>query len=143
MLNYTLHSFALRFIGLREISTPGHDHPFIQWCHSLCNLGFDQLDEVPWCSSIMVGWCWMLTLPNPRSAMSRSWLPIGRIVQNEEATVGFDVVVMKRGDPPSGHVGIFCGWQGEKVYLLGGNQSNSVNVSLFPKSDILGIRRLM
>ena len=51
--------------------------------------------------------------------------------------MGFDVVVLRRGkanqpDPDvidaPGHVGLFAGREGSKILVLGGNQSDSVNV---------------
>jgi len=41
-----------------------------------------------------------------------------------------------------GHVGFYAGVEGSKVMLLGGNQGDSVSVSRYPKTQILGIRRL-
>lgn len=42
-----------------------------------------------------------------------------------------------------GHVGFFAGYEMGTIYLLGGNQGDSVNVSPYPKSRLLGIRRLV
>lgn len=75
-----------------------------------------------------------------------------------EAKTGFDVVILKRGgtnepgpevlDAP-GHVGFYAGAEADPmrgaegyILLLAGNQSDQVNVSRFPMSQILGIRRL-
>ncbi|MDQ1255853.1 MAG: hypothetical protein QG656_447, partial [Candidatus Hydrogenedentes bacterium] len=64
---------------------------------------------------------------------------------------GFDVVVLKRGTGSQpgpevikapGHVGFFSGREGNEVLMLGGNQSDSVNVTRYESSRILGIRRL-
>jgi hypothetical protein len=43
-----------------------------------------------------------------------------------------------------GHVGFFAGLDGgPRAPGLGGNQSDAVNVSSYPRSRILGIRRLL
>jgi hypothetical protein len=69
----------------------------------------------------------------------------------EEAEIGFDVVIFKRGSgnqpgpdviEAPGHVGFFAGREGNRVLVLGGNQSDSVNVSRYPSRRLLGIRRL-
>jgi hypothetical protein len=41
-----------------------------------------------------------------------------------------------------GHVGFYAGTEGSKVLVLGGNQSDEVNISRYPKNRILGIRHL-
>jgi len=60
-------------------------------------------------------------------------------------------VILKRGpgeqpgpeviDAP-GHVGLFAGFDATRVLLLGGNQSDTVQVSQYARDRILGIRRL-
>ena len=66
-------------------------------------------------------------------------------------SAGFDVVILKRGKAKQpgpdvieapGHVGLFAGREGNSVLVLGGNQSDAVNVKRFPASRVLGIRRL-
>ena len=149
----TLYDFATRFVGMKEI-VGDTDNGFISWAHSLCGLGHDTPDEVPWCSSWLNALAWMLRLPRSKSAAARSWLEVGVPVlgPSDVPRVGFDVVILKRGggDQPGpevtrgapGHVGLFAGIEDDKVLILGGNQSNEVNIQRFPKNRILGIRRL-
>ena len=82
----------------------------------------------------------------------RSWLLVGRPLSLEEAAAGFDVVILKRGksNQPGpdvieapGHVGLFAGREGNRILVLGGNQSDAVNVKGFPANRLLGIRRLV
>ncbi len=42
-----------------------------------------------------------------------------------------------------GHVGFFAGVEEKSVLVLGGNQSDEVNVSPFPVARVLGVRRLL
>ena len=76
---------------------------------------------------------------------------MGRSVTIDAAEAGFDVVILKRGKAKQpgpdvieapGHVGLFAGREGNSVLVLGGNQSDAVNVKRFPASRVLGIRRL-
>ena len=140
----TAFALANRFVGqIKEL--PGQqDHPFIQWCHSLCHLGMHQPDEVPWCSSFVNAVAWMLTLPRSGSAAARSWLAVGLPVESlPQAVVGFDVVVFKRGTNPAlGHVGFYGGHTDTQVFCLGGNQGNAVSLAAFPVRDLVAIRRL-
>jgi len=94
---------------------------------------------------------WLLRLPRSKSLLARSWLTIGEVIELEDAEAGFDVVIFKRGggnqpgphvvDAP-GHVGFFAGIEGRNILLLGGNQGDSVSIGSYPKSRLLGVRRL-
>ena len=110
-------------------------------------------DEVPWCSGFVNYICWLLRLPRSKSLRARSWLTVGRAIRLDEAEPG-DVIVLKRGggDQPGpevieapGHVGFFAGFDtvaAEWVQVLGGNQSDGVNVREYSTERLLGVRRL-
>ena len=149
-IEITAFAMAQRFIGVREVSGSSSNP------HVLAMLKLDQEwpegDDVPWCSAFLNYDMWLLRLPRSKNLRARSWLNVGHSVQVDEVRVGFDVVVLKRGgsNQPGpdvieapGHVGLFSGLEGSKVLVLGGNQSDSVNVSRYPASRILGIRRVV
>jgi uncharacterized protein (TIGR02594 family) len=95
-------------------------------------------DETPWCSAF-ANWCMRQAgLKGSGEANARSWLTWGRKV---DAPVHGCIVVLKRGtSPTSGHVGFYIETHGEKIVVLGGNQSNTVKLSNYPKADVLGYR---
>ena len=141
---------AERFIGISEVEGSTHN-PQI-----LAMLRLDQAwpegDEVPWCSAFINYIAWLLRLPRSKNLRARSWLQIGRAIAIQEAAPGFDVVVIKRGggNQPGpevieapGHVGLFAGMSEDFIWMLGGNQSNSVNISPFKMDRLLGVRRLL
>lgn len=146
----TLFELAQRFVGeVKEV--PGAaSSPFIQWCFESCGFDGETPDETPWCSAFVNRLCWLLRLPRSKSARARSWLAVGVPVTAHEARPG-DVVVLKRGtgtqpgpevlDAP-GHVGLFAGYDGTKVHVLGGNQGDAVSVAAFSAGQVLGIRRI-
>lgn len=143
-MNVTLYSQAQRYVGVRELAGP-HDHPLIRWWLSLCFDGQLELhDEVPWCSAFLNGMAWELGLARSKSALARTWLQVGTPVPLERARLGYDVVVLWRGDKasPAGHVGLYAG-RDDGVLLLGGNQSNAVSLATFPVDRVLGVRRLL
>lgn len=148
-LEMTAYDIAQRFAGVSEVDG-STSNPHILAMLRLDNT-WPEGDHVPWCSAFMNYVAWILRLPRSKSLRARSWLLIGRPVALEHAEIGFDVVILKRGkgNQPGpeiieapGHVGFFAGIEGSKVLILGGNQSDTVNISHYPANHILGIRRL-
>jgi uncharacterized protein (TIGR02594 family) len=152
-IEITAFELAQRYSNIKEVAG-NVSNPLI-----LAMLKLDQKwpddDKVPWCSAFMNWICWNLRLPRSKSLRARSWLLVGEEVDANDMKVGFDVVILKRGagSQPGpevikapGHVGFFAGWStlgtSSSVLLLGGNQSDSVNVSPYDSNRILGVRRL-
>ena len=149
-MDVTAFQIAERFIGIKELPG-GEDNPFVMSMLKLDN-DWPQHDEVPWCSGFANYVAWLLRLPRSKSLMARSWLQVGRPVELEDAQVGYDVCIFKRGSGTQpgpdvikapGHVAFYAGVEGTKVHVLGGNQGDSVSVSRYPKSRLLGVRRLI
>lgn len=140
----TPYALAQRFVGeIRELPGGSH-HPFIQWAHMLCGLGYDQPDETPWCSAFVNAIAWVLNLPRSKSAAARSWLNVGQVITLDYAVPGADVVILRRGsNPAQGHVGFYAAHDSQHVHILGGNQGNTVSIAAFPIADVIGVRRLV
>ncbi|MCL1037988.1 TIGR02594 family protein [Shewanella submarina] len=148
-IQLTAFDLATRFTGIKEIEG-FDDNPQIMAMLKLDN-SWPENDEVPWCSAFTNYIAWLLRLPRSKSLRARSWLKVGIPIPADEAEVGFDVVILKRGKGAQpgpdvikapGHVGFFAGFDGNDVLMLGGNQSDEVNVGRYPASKLLGIRRL-
>lgn len=96
-------------------------------------------DSIPWCGlfvgvvAVRAGW-WKQMPKTPLWA--RSWLEFG-----QRATIPSlgDVLVFKRGE--GGHVGFYVGEDAFAYHVLGGNQSDAVNITRVEKSRLLGARR--
>lgn len=140
---------AQRFVGTREVAGT-MSNPLILAFLRL-DTSWPDKDDVPWCSAFANFCCWLIRVARSKSLAARSWLAVGIAKTLEEAVVGFDVIILKRGvgeQPGSevlnapGHVGFFAGLDGDAVLVLGGNQSDSVSVARFPRSQVLGVRRL-
>lgn len=139
---------AQRFVGIREVGG-SVDNPQIMAMLKLDN-DWPEADEVPWCSAFANYVCWLLRLPRSKSLRARSWLLVGRGISLDEAVPG-DIIVLKRGrgEQPGpevieapGHVGFYAGRSGDLIEVLGGNQSDTVKVSRYPRADLLGVRRI-
>lgn len=149
VIHTSAFEIAERFVGIEEV--PGMEsNPMIL---AMLKLDGDwpEDDSVPWCSAFLNWVCWLLRLPRSKSYRARSWLNVGQAIDVLDAEPGFDIVILKRGsgDQPGpevieapGHVGFYAGHLGNKIELLGGNQGDSVKVSRYDSSRILGIRRL-
>ena len=110
-------------------------------------------DEVPWCSAFVNYVAFLSNVTRSKSLMARSWLKVGVSIDVMDAVRGYDVVVMSRGggNQPGpdiinapGHVGFFSHFDSSgNIYVLGGNQNDSVNVKKFGVELVLSVRRLM
>lgn len=154
-MEVTAYDLAQRFVGTKEVSG-ATANPTI-----LSMLRLDDAwpadDSVPWCSAFVNYIAWLLRLPRSKNLAARSWLAIGVPVSLDDARVGFDVVVLKRGDHdagsdvvhadgtfPPGHVGFFSHYDAfnNRVQVLGGNQHDAVSLQVFPVTKVLGVRRI-
>lgn len=97
--------------------------------------------KVAWCAAFLNATFAQLGIEGTDSNMARSFLEWG--VEVSEPQLG-DVVVLRRDGPGGweGHVGLFQGFDDNgSILLLGGNQSDSVNVQAYGADDLLGYRR--
>ena len=132
----TAYQIATGEIGQKEIIGAGNNPRVVEY-HQSTTLKATS-DDVPWCSSF-VNWCvTQAGLRGTNSAAARSWLDWGQVV---DLPIEGDIVIFKRGNPPSGHVAFFVKSSGDLVYVLGGNQSDQVKISAYKRGDVLGYRR--
>jgi uncharacterized protein (TIGR02594 family) len=130
---------ALGEYGVKEIPGPAHAPRILEYLRT-CSIGPQGGDETPWCSAFC-NWCMVhSSYRGTASAAARSWLAWGTRV-----TVPYvgAVTVLSRHDPKNpnaGHVGFFVRREGTNVWLLSGNQSNSVCIEPYPIARILEFR---
>lgn len=129
-------------IGIKEVSGSG-DNPRIveyQKYSTVKNL-FGWADSVPWCATFA---CWVLEMvgmTSTNSARARSFEQWG--VSVKDNPLPGDIVVFWRDSLASGngHVTFFLKRSGNMLYCLGGNQSDSVNISAYSADRLRDIRR--
>ena len=130
----TPYEYAKAELGQKEIKGLENNPRIVEY-HQTTSLRATT-DEVSWCSSF-VNWCHKQAgIAGTDSAAARSWLRWGKAVEPVEGCV----VVFKRGAPPSGHVGFMVKRDGTHVWVLGGNQSDQVKISVYKAADVLGYR---
>jgi uncharacterized protein (TIGR02594 family) len=128
---------AKKEIGVREVTGLDHNPRILEY-HSKTALKATT-DEVSWCSAFVCFIFESCGIRSTRDAWARSWLKWGYPMKSPEMGC---VVVLWREHPDSwkGHVGLWTGQDDLYVYVLGGNQNNLVNISKYPKKQVLGYR---
>jgi len=149
-LHVTPFEVAQRFIGIEEVGGPVSNPQLLAMLRLDASWVND--DETPWCSAFVNYVAWLLRLPRSKSLAARSWLSVGVPITLDMAEPNADVAVLSRGPHPQpgpsvlaapGHVGFYAAEADDTVWLLGGNQDDSVSVAPFSRSRVLGVRRLL
>ena len=125
---------AFSELGIKEINGDGSNARIDEYLKSV-----DQPsdDSIPWCSAY-VNWVMRISgYKGTDNPAARSWLKWGVSCEPELGCI----VVLKRGSSWQGHVGFYLNDEGNRIYILGGNQSNMVCVKSFLKSDVLDYRK--
>lgn len=133
---------ASRYIGLREASGPD-SHPLIRkWIAG----GADWLDpddsRTAWCGCFRGALGLQCGTGVPKAHYrALSWATWGKGVDIKQPEIWEqgDTVILSRDG--GAHVALLHRVVGANVELLGGNQSDSVRISSFPRSAVLAVRR--
>lgn len=130
---------AKKEIGVKEVEGSEDNQRILEY-HQATDLKASD-DETAWCSAFM-NWCVQKSGGGgTKDAMARSWLKWGKTIDEPQES---DVVIFSaplRG-PQAGHVAFYVGpGTAGFINVLGGNQSNAVRYSMYPKALILGYRR--
>ena len=95
-------------------------------------------DDVAWCAAFVGSCLERAGAGSTRSLMARSYLKWGKALKHPKKGA---VTVFSRGSNKAlGHVGFYLGENSRSIFLLGGNQSDSVGMATYPKSRLLGYR---
>lgn len=122
-------------LGVHEITGPQHNQRVVAYFDAI---GHPEVkdDETPWCAAFVGACLERAGIPSTKSAWARDYLKWG--VGTTSPRPG-TIVVLDRGNG-YGHVGFFVRRDRDHVWLLGGNQSDQVNITSFPISRVLGYR---
>jgi uncharacterized protein (TIGR02594 family) len=131
---------AQRQIGVTEDTGPGSNPLIIGWGRRL-QISYND-DEIPWCG-LFVAHCVGSQLPgeplpvNPLGA--RNWAKLG--VPCAIPQPGAIMVFWRKSKTSGlGHVALYVGEDANAFHVLGGNQSNGVNVTRMPRVRFLEAR---
>ena len=133
------YQLANDMIGLKEYPGKSKDNPTIMEMFADLGHSWVKHDETPWCAAFVGAMLEEAGIKSTRKLNARSYLQWGQPIAKPK--IG-DVVIFKRGNKGwQGHVGFYAGETKYHIKVLGGNQSNAVNIRSYRKSKLLGFRR--
>lgn len=135
---------AVKLYGTRELAGAANNQAILRWATEVekaigvRHLGYTA-DSIPWCGlfvavvAVRANWAEFV----PKTPLwARSWASFGQ----KAPTPGLgDILVFTRGT--GGHVGFYVGEDDTCYHVLGGNQSDMVNVTRILKSRLIDARR--
>lgn len=122
--------------GLREIPGPKHSPVILKWLRDL--KAWWSEDETPWCGTFVAHCLRDAGLPIPKLWFrAKEWASYGSLLRPDRLAPGAILVFGRQG---GGHVGFYVGEDTGHYFVLGGNQSNGVNVMKLGKSRLLASR---
>lgn len=133
---------ALKTHGVKEVPGNADNPEILRWARVV---GVEKIythDSIAWCGLAAAYWSVMAGYKPPKDPLwARNWLNWGTPVKTP--MLG-DIMVWERGT--GGHVGMYVGEDDTCWHVLGGNQSDQVNIvrkaKAQPKgSQLLGARR--
>ena len=139
-MNEILHDMLANY-GLTEVDGPKSNEKILEFFREI---GYDWVTDdstTAWCSAVLNYFAKVRGYERSGRLDARSWLKVGELILEPELG---DVVVFWRGKPDGweGHVGLYINSNLNYIYVLGGNQSNAINVMAYPRERLLGYRRL-
>ena len=131
---------AITLIGTKEIVGKIHSKTIMGWAKELGIEKTYTSDEIAWCG-LFVCYCaykagLTINMTARESLWALNWNKFG--TRQKVAMLG-DVLTFSRNG--GGHVGIYVGEDDKCYHILGGNQSNMVNITRIEKTRLSQIRR--
>lgn len=134
-------AWARNEVGTREIVGTQHN-PRVVAYWQLGNVALNVSDdETPWCAAFVAAMLELSGYRSTRSGMARSYANSSHMARIDGPRLGAICVLSSSRGPTSGHVGFVEAANDTHVWLLGGNQSNGVNIARFPLSLLVGYFR--
>ncbi len=127
---------ALRDYGLKETPGPGDNPTIMQWAKKLGIKDYIH-DAIAWCGLTMAHWWHDAEKPVINEPLwALNWAKAGQ--KADRPSLG-DTLVFKRDG--GGHVALYVGEDDDCYHILGGNQSDMVNITRRQKSTLVAARR--
>lgn len=145
---------ALKLYGVKEAAGSANNPVIIKWADEVAakvktvyakwaDAWYDK-DSIAWCGLFMAVVACRASQDRPerfppeKYLSAAEWANFGRPIAKDGAMLG-DVLVFTRDG--GGHVGLYVGEDSANFYVLGGNQSDQVNIMKLAKSRLTHVRR--
>lgn len=142
MADLTWMRVAKGYLGTREIKG-AVDNPAIVEMFKLSGHDWVQDDETAWCAAFVGGVLAKVGIEGTKSLAARSYETWGQGLPLNAPVYGCVGVKKRSGkNAPSwqGHVGFVVGANADTIFMIGGNQSDMVNVAAFPRNEFTAFR---
>ncbi len=144
----TISEIIFSNYALKEIQGPEKNSPEIVNFFKEIGHSWVKNDELAWCAAFANAMLLRADFPDTGKLNARSFLDLGERINNPlplgSSEDFVDMAVLWRVNPNSvyGHIGFYIKERGDLIYLIGGNQSNQVKISAYPRSRLLEYRRI-
>lgn len=130
---------AFKMYGVTEVAGAADNPKVIELFNELGFDGKKLKDETAWCAAFANTMLKRAGCVFQKTLNARSFLDLDG--ETKEPKLG-DIVVLWRESAESwkGHVGFYVNETESHINILGGNQSNRVKISAYPKHRLLGYR---
>lgn len=129
---------AIDEIGQHEVAGTGSNPRILEYRRMAGTaIGGDD-SVVPWCAIFVNAMLASSGIKTSGSAMARSFASSDHFEKLDEPMVGCITVISSTRGPTSGHVFFYTGENGLFFQALGGNQDDSVSISMFQKKKLVG-----
>lgn len=130
---------AQNFIGVKEYRGSADNPLLLRWAQIVggWTASYYKRDSIPWCG-LFVAICLIQNSikPSPEALRAKAWYsnwPDGKRLK--EPAFGCIIVFTRKG---GGHVGFYVSEDRNYYHVLGGNQSDAVNIQKISKSRVMG-----
>lgn len=131
---------ALELIGTKEIIGSINSKTIMSWAKDLKIEKIYTNDEIAWCGLFIAIVCERANVDTGITAKDALWaLNWNKFGTKQKVAMLGDILTFKRNG--GGHVGIYVGEDETCYHVVGGNQSNMVNITRIEKTRCAGIRR--
>jgi uncharacterized protein (TIGR02594 family) len=130
---------ALKHYGTLEHKGSDNNASIVKWAKELGKPVEDvyKADSIPWCGLFMGIVAKRCGYDVPKSPLwALSWATFGQ--RAECGKLGYVMVFVRNG---GGHVALYVGEDAASYYVLGGNQSDAVNITRIAKSRLYTVRK--
>lgn len=151
-MNYALIKAAFEYYGTKEVRGRKANPLIVKWLKRA--LPWAKSDEIPWCSVFLLQLALEVGADRPfefvrgseedyrEAAAALSWRNVGTPVEPQHWSAGDVVIWRKDRTSWQAHVGLFVRANGDKIWLLGGNQDNQVSIKAYGVQYVEKVVRL-